>query len=476
MGEALAAFLRLYSLVMLGPLILGGCGPQGALMPTVLTGGLNAREIAAPSVAQTVSPEASATIGASTAVEGEGVLKLRARVPEGSWARRQREAVTLRLWLDGVYSQDIVLYGGDREHVYAVSLGALSAGPHTLRFDWFAPGSAQQLNSAHILEAELNVVAAGSPNYEVLRRAPIVYGRPDAHVSDTPILMMYEQYEGPTGRTVRYTPVFSNEDGGTPTKALWARWGRTLDIDWCYEVETNPQGQAVRETYQGQWHRTRTFRGRHEQAHPVLRVATDNNCFHDRGETLFRFRPLPSFHWQPERMAREEILDRNPWSYALSAAELVRESKAVVDQETHAPPKKNLAGDSRRYLIVEFNQVNRGRGVGIAVTLKGDPAQYHSNSHQQNLQASRTGWCRVAVELPRHIEANEIQSIALCGKGRGEADITGVRKVLTFNRNCEPIPLPIRDIGPATLKKDADRLYLYGPEGPTSALNRATGL
>ena len=36
---------------------------------------------------------------------------------------------------------------------------------------------------------------------------------------------------------LRYSVIFSNEDGGTATPALLARWGRTTDIEMAYEEE-----------------------------------------------------------------------------------------------------------------------------------------------------------------------------------------------------------------------------------------------
>ena len=464
----MTAFLRFGLVAALGFAALSACGvPTSRALPGATPRAHTLRASGLQQTGHTVTAHASVNVNATTSTAGEGVLRLVARVPNGHWGVKDREAVTVRVWLNGVYNQDIVLYAGAREHTYAVALGALEAGQQALRFDWYAPGAARGLQAAEILGTELSVVPAGADDYEVLRRTPIIYGRSDAHVSDTPILMMYEQHPMATGRSIRYTPVFSNEDGGTATHALWARWGRTLDIDWCYQVDLNDQGQPQRETYQGQWHRTRTFKGLYESAHPFLRVATDNNCFHDQGDSPFRFRPLPTFRLDPSRTAREEILDLNPWSYGLAAAELVREGKATPAQGGDVKPAPRAAsrvGDSRHFVVIEFHQVNRGRGVGTAVKIKGDPQIYLSNRGQQGLQAGRTGWCRVAVELPRRVTAEEIDSISLWGQGRGEADISQVRKVLAFDEAYMPRVLPFQWRGSATLKGNSDRLTMVNPQ------------
>ena len=55
-------------------------------------------------------------------------------------------------------------------------------------------------------------------------------------------------------RWLKYSVIFSNEDGGTPGVALMARWGRTTDIELAYEVEVR-NGRAVQGRYQGPDHR-----------------------------------------------------------------------------------------------------------------------------------------------------------------------------------------------------------------------------
>ena len=52
-------------------------------------------------------------------------------------------------------------------------------------------------------------------------------------------------------RTIEYTMIWSNEDGGTNTPALMARWGRTTDIEWIYRVTRGRAGQARRRRLPG---------------------------------------------------------------------------------------------------------------------------------------------------------------------------------------------------------------------------------
>jgi hypothetical protein len=400
---------------------------------------------------------------------GEAVLTLHARVPGGSWGSRGREALTARLSVDGAYHQDVVLYAGARSHAYAVSLGHLGAGPHTLTLQRLASHSAPALTEAIVEGLSLAVVAPGEAEFERLARSPILLSRPASHLTDTPLLMMVEDREAPDARRLRYTVVFSNEDGGTETHALLARWGRTVDIDWAYDVELGPGGVIRKDTYQGAWHLTRDFDGAREGTHPVLRVATDNNCYADGGTGPLRFRPVPSYLLDAGRTAREEILDRNPWAYGIAAEELFREGKAAQDAAERMPavgPAGVTVGDPRRLLVAEFLQQHDGRGVGLRVVLRGSPTVHLSSRGDDGLQAARSGWCRVAVELPRRVQLGDIEQLELVGKGRGATRITGVRRVLTFDEGYAPVVLPMRWEGDQWLRSDQDRVKIWASGSP----------
>ena len=53
---------------------------------------------------------------------------------------------------------------------------------------------------------------------------------------------------------LRYSVIFSNEDGGTATPALLARWGRTTDIEMMYQEEWR-DGRMVTARYQAPDHK-----------------------------------------------------------------------------------------------------------------------------------------------------------------------------------------------------------------------------
>ena len=92
-----------------------------------------------------------------------------------------------------------------------------------------------------------------APDSLAQRYAPIVYGRDLPEVpgpyennhTDVPLLTYHEQRADAAGNTVlEYTVIWSNEDGGTNTPALMARWGRTTDIEWVYRSRSCPPARS----------------------------------------------------------------------------------------------------------------------------------------------------------------------------------------------------------------------------------------
>ncbi|MFP5503898.1 MAG: hypothetical protein ACLGIN_15525, partial [Candidatus Sericytochromatia bacterium] len=315
--------MRLVVPMVIGALLiqLVGCGqgPVSAAWP-------EARPAAAAAVraAATVLPWGVVTAQAplerrfTITAAGEALIDLQASVQGADWELRGREAATRRLYLDGEYNQDVILHQGEAVHTYRLGLGAIAPGEHQLRFERLSEFSAPGLVQITVPEATVTVVPPSSPDYDVFAHAPILYTRPDAHRNDTPFLMMADvQTLGDESSIIRYTPIMSNEDGGTDTVALMARWGRTVDIDWAYAIRRDREGRPMRETYQGWLHFTRTFKGRHEDRHPLVQVSSDNNIFSDDAKGPLRLRLAPHFRLEPRKTAREEVLDQHPWAYGL---------------------------------------------------------------------------------------------------------------------------------------------------------------
>src|SRR5262249_16855870 len=149
--------------------------------------------------------------------------------PGADWAVTGREASVAVLTVDGQRRQHVMLYAGAAHHSYPVFLGALPAGGHSLRIERDETFSAKPCG----LEVS-GVKFSHVDDTLVLRHAPILFARANTigKFSDVPMIVYAERF----GATLKYTVIFSNEDGGTSTRSLMARWGRTTDIEHVYVV------------------------------------------------------------------------------------------------------------------------------------------------------------------------------------------------------------------------------------------------
>lgn len=399
----------------------------------------------------------------SVPLGGEGIYAFTAVVPGGDWQVEGHQGVTLRLYLDGVYNQDIVLATGEAPRSYQVMLGQLEPGSHTIRLEREAAYSSAALDRAVLSDCTASVVLPDDPRYPIYAHAPILLGRPDSFRTDVPLVLFYDTQAHGAGQHVTYTYLFTNEDGGTDTRALMARWGRTVDIDWAYALDLDAAGRtAGHEQFQGVAHVTRDFHGKYEDAHPIVRDASTNNNYDDGGTSPLHYRLPPATQLVPAEAPREWVMDQHPWIYALAAKELFREHKAVEDLDNPVPgDPKPLVPDPRRFLYVDFKLTWLGRGVGAGVKLYDYPNVFYSHRGSAGLAVNRSGWVRVAVPLPRAILPSEIEHLELDGIGSGLARVEGVRQVMVLDRDFLPVVYPITWTGSKTLTHDGDHVTFY---------------
>ena len=279
----------------------------------------------------------------------EVVAELTVSCATCDWSQRGREAAVLSLTVDGRYSQDLPVVQGKGPAPYRVLLGPLDAGTHRLSVSVDGAVSAVGAHgvSARVVFAP---VAATAPEHLALSLAPVLYQRPNAvgAFTDVPLLMWYESQPTEVGTRLRYSVVFSNEDGGTPVDRLMATWGRVTDIELVYEVEIDAHGAVIQDVYQGPDHNMQRFAGQREGRHPLLWVVTDNNMVSDRGQTRRR-------HWPaPERIdlrdvSREAVMDAHPWTYRVMAEEARREGRVQDD----VPLGLDKIPDPRQFVYLE---------------------------------------------------------------------------------------------------------------------------
>lgn len=341
--------------------------------------------------------------------EAEVFLDLTASAPHTSWGDVGSEAAVARVFVNDRYNQDIFLFAGARDFSYQVLLGHFRPGGHELRVDFNRKRSASKATTIEIQDAKISFVNRASPEYQALSLAPIVAARPNTidRFSDIPLLMWYETERAGPLTTIRYSVIFTNEDGGTQTSALMARWGRTTDIEWIYEVQIDAQGKVKAATFQGVEHKTQHFDGKEENGHPMLYVVSDNNNVSDHGESEMRFasRPIP---FDLSHSSREEIMDRHPWIYKLMAAELQREGK--ISETSRGG---NRMADPRHYLYLDASSEVNGTALSFAVKLKSDPQWYASDLGINNYKIDRSGYFRTTVRLPAGTRLGQIERIAV---------------------------------------------------------------
>jgi hypothetical protein len=376
-----------------------------------------------------------------------------------SWGTKGREAAVLVLEVDGRYSQHVVLFRGEALADYPVSLGPLAAGPHRLRIRRDARSSAPGAGAVAVAEASFHFSRPGDADHEALARAPFVHARSGTlrAKSDLPLLTWYETEATPRGRRLRYSVIFTNEDGGTPVDRLMATWGRTTDVEFVYSVELDAEGRVLEELHQAKDHEILPFAGRKEGRHPLLWVVTENNMLSDRGKTRERFAPAPRA-FDLEDRSREAVMGQHPWTYRVSSEEVRREGRVVEK----APPGSQRIPDPRRFVFLEACAPGMDVTLAFAVGVAGGDgglAWHPSDAGGPRFRVSReahnfpNGCFQSATAVPGGVEASAIRAIRVQAytrpprkeepplpPGTGRARLLRVNRLFMLDANDEPGP------------------------------------
>jgi len=401
-------------------------------------------------------------------------LEINARSPGASWAREGAEAAALLVSVDGVYNQDLLLWAGDELFQYRVMLGHLTRGKHLISVALNLPRSAAGAQLAEVkslralLLAPAHRSAATAEDQLALAHSPVLYARANTidHFTDIPLVMYYEilrdgrkRGAGTPDLTIRYTAIFTNEDGGTQTIALMARWGRATDIEWVYELRLR-DGKIIEETYQGVSHETKKFTGsRTVGQHPLLAVASDNNNFSDLACSAVRFAPLP-IRADLESATRESVMDKYPQTYRAMTEELRREHRISL-----TPIGINIIADPRDYFYIEASSDQTGAALGFDVKLAGQSELFATDIGDARLRIDRSGNFRTAVRLPHGVSANAVESItARChatAQPAGERGCNHLKllRVLTLDQSFVARALPLQAQPEASLAPGETKVF-----------------
>lgn len=352
----------------------------------------------------------------------EMVADLELRAPGADWANPAKPAVLATVSLDGHPQQNVMLYAGDQRFTYSIFLGPVPAGKHQLTID--TPG-------VEVLSARFHEDAS-----DVLANAPILYARPNTigKFTDIPLITYCERLQENGAPVLQYTVIYSNEDAGTSTRALMARWGRTTDIEWVYKAFPDHA------TIQAAAHKEIEFKGKLEGRHPVLITATDNNnVAYDRtSEVRYQIPPVLT---DLSAHSREELMDERPFAYQIMAKELAREDKL----RSFGTVQGQNVSDPKNYLYFEAKVANHDSAVAFLVHLKNDPRWYSGHLGRADYAIDRDGWVRTTVELPPGTKPQQVAEIGFeClvsrNKLAGTCEVLSVSKAFFLDDAYRPGP------------------------------------
>jgi CheY-like chemotaxis protein len=333
---------------------------------------------------------------------GDVVADLTVAAPGCDWGAEGREGAIIDVQVDGAPPHQLTAFAGPAPHVFSVFLGPLAPGLHQLRLSRNAL-SAAGCAGFEARGAKFKPVDAG--DFATLH-APVLSARKDTigRFSDVPMLLYCTRQE----QTIEYTYVFTNEDGGTSSRDLMARWGRTTDIEFVYRVVLNPDGSPGEALIQAKDHKEIPYTGRRLGWHPFLQVSTDNNMVEAGSATSVRYQLAPRLV-DLSRGSRELVMDAEPVTYRTSAKELEREGKLrpngqIVDSKI---------ADPRRYLVVEFQSEPEESLLQALIELNGSRRWLGSSAGLPENFISHPGWARLAIEFPPGKSASDVTAIGL---------------------------------------------------------------
>jgi hypothetical protein len=378
-----------------------------------------------------------------------------------SWQQKGSEAAVVTIFVDGNYHQDVILFAGGnaKRFPYEVFIGELGKGDH--KFDVVLNGKHSSAKIGLVSISDLRIGSASldsfpRPSLNVRKdsldninfdqfttdfiarsNAPFIYARPNSidKFSDIPLIVYYEIFNEPSGiKRIRYSVIFSHEDGGTKGKALMARWGRMTDIEWIYEIKINQKGEKISEIYQGANHETLTFQGKRAfGSHPIFLTATDNNNFSDTGCSSLRFAP-DAIRADLSNGSRETLMEKFPWTYRIMSEEVIREGRVgnnAADADTIFDP--------REYSFIEVFAEQQNSSVSVELDMAGGKT-VASDVGNPLLRVNRTGYFRIAVHgpSPDFPSAINVRCHAVDSSTEGSCRNVRVIKIVKLNKEFSP--------------------------------------
>jgi CheY-like chemotaxis protein len=329
-----------------------------------------------------------------TANAAETVAHLELSAPGTNWETQGHEAVLADIEVDGKVQQQLMLYAGARRHRYSIFLGDVDNPKVTIK-------------GSGIVEHSITL----EPAQPWAAFAPVLFERKNAigKFTDIPLLTYVEKLRENNQEILQFTVIFSNEDGGTSTRSLMARWGRTTDIEYVYRAYLKPDGSLDKAIIQSRGHKDIEFKGPFFGTHPMLMPVTDNNMVAGEGPSAVRYQPAPVFA-DLSKASREAVMDANPITWLVMTSELVRENKL----REYGEERGESISDPRNYLYIEAH-VEPGKAAVAFVVLHKNGKYYFSHKGRTKDAIERTGWVRSTIELPPGTTQADLKTITpLC--------------------------------------------------------------
>lgn len=225
------------------------------------------------------------------------------------------------------------------------SLGLFEGKPQDLKVNF--DNSTTCVLKKHEVTYEEPVLAEGNWSDMALKHSPFIVAREKQYKNrhtDIPLIIGYSTMKTSSHSSIKYTIVFSDEDSMSRSKdtdGQMARYGRRTDIEWIYEVMFDSETKATlalklyhSDAAGGFGHATSDFKGDFVDGsnHPILFNIADNNVFRDKPYSASQKKSLVGHHLVPRHRiegnkAREVIMFREPWTFAVSDREMAKEGK-----------------------------------------------------------------------------------------------------------------------------------------------------
>ncbi|MGG4412218.1 hypothetical protein ABER75_26480 [Niallia taxi] len=299
-----------------------------------------------------------------------------------SWQEENNESLMLRLYVNQVHHQDIILFYGSNSFTYKRLLGLME--PGTYEMEWLCESPRNREAFAQLESCTLEKLALTDRETLAVQYAPKLYGRAvysqfDNLFTDTPLEMIYFFDKWEKGAVIEYHMVFSHEDEGTPAVLLMSKWGRLLDIEYMASIYLNEQNEVEYVEYQGAEHQVKSYQVNDNQI--ILQTATCNGNFTDEITSSYHFSFIPSYEWKIENEARETVMVRFPYINHVMKWEAERQLK-------NSPLPYNKIENVNQYIYIQSSVWGMELGspsVDFLCRTKGDNEWYSSSLHNKKL-------------------------------------------------------------------------------------------